>query len=413
MPEEPHVNDYLDALRVPLGKAVERTRRAFEAELNASSRTGLGGNTIRRILDLLQEEFEASVAGALATLKSVKDSTNLDASTLRGLTAQELENFARQLKAIVPLARLRVLPDSPQMAIVQADLAKLDEHLRFALRQFDVGLFDSGPAAPPSSASGAGISGDVSRRPPLGAAAKGVAGAFDSGFDSGAFATAPRMPPPDPAAWGGFSNFDDAAARITAERQRSHLAALSTNDVALPPMAGEGTMTVVADSGAPLETNAATQPSQLVSYAFRENAEHAEALARGLSKAIKDQIERLKGQRHNEPEWQGEIDFLELISAGLDRLATLISEAKCAATAEEKEKKFAEAETLAKSLGNACLTFAQNNYERVINYGAYSAFVILGTSLFTTMFGVPADHALAAQLALLGLSSVNGKKSND
>jgi hypothetical protein len=40
---EPTINGYLDSLRFPLGTAVERARRAFEEELNAGSRTGLGG----------------------------------------------------------------------------------------------------------------------------------------------------------------------------------------------------------------------------------------------------------------------------------------------------------------------------------------------------------------------------------
>jgi hypothetical protein len=154
MPDQPHINDYLDSLRVPLGKAVARAGRAFEEELNAASRTGFGGNTIRRVLDRLQQQFESSVSVALETLKRVKETTNLDVSELRGLTAQELENFARQLKSTVQIERLRVRPDSPQMAVIDTELAKLDEHLRFALRQFDVGFFDSVAAPQEAAAKG-------------------------------------------------------------------------------------------------------------------------------------------------------------------------------------------------------------------------------------------------------------------
>jgi hypothetical protein len=75
-------------------------------------------------------------------LKQVRETTSLDASELRGLTVQELENFVRQMKSTVQVERLGVKPGSPQMAVVDAELAKLDEHLRFMLRQFDVGFLD-------------------------------------------------------------------------------------------------------------------------------------------------------------------------------------------------------------------------------------------------------------------------------
>jgi hypothetical protein len=113
MPDQPIINDYLDLLRVPFGKAITRAQRAFEEELNAASRTGLGGNTIRRVLDRLQQEFETTVTAALATLMHVRETTSLDASELRGLTVQELENFVRQMKSTVQVERLRVKPGSP------------------------------------------------------------------------------------------------------------------------------------------------------------------------------------------------------------------------------------------------------------------------------------------------------------
>jgi hypothetical protein len=60
-------------------------------------------------------------------------------------------------------------------------------------------------------------------------------------------------------------------------------------------------------------------------------------------------------------------------------------------------------------LAKAVKGFAERNYERVTDYGGYSAFVILGTVLFTNMFGVSAEIAIGTQLALLGLS---GKKKD-
>jgi len=131
----------------------------------------------------------------------------------------------------------------------------------------------------------------------------------------------------------------------------------------------------------------------------RENAERAEALAWALSTTIKQEIDRLQ------PAKQSEIKFLETVSEMLDNLASAINEARRAATSQDREQKFAKADTLAGSLAKAAREFAEVNSERVVDYGGYSALVILGTELFANMFGVSASEAQAAQLALLGLSS--------
>ena len=137
---------------------------------------------------------------------------------------------------------------------------------------------------------------------------------------------------------------------------------------------------------------------------FREHAEEAERLTEALSRTINRGIERLENERHNEPAWRDEIDFQKLVSTTLDQIAAAIREARQAATADARERKFAEAEKLAGKLAKAGRDFAERNYERVINYGGNSVLVILGTTLFTNMFGLSAEDALAAQLALLGLS---------
>jgi len=55
-----------------------------------------------------------------------------------------------------------------------------------------------------------------------------------------------------------------------------------------------------------------------------------------------------------------------------------ISQARHAATPEERDQKFSEVERWATKVANAAKDFAERNYERVIDYGGYSAFVILG-----------------------------------
>jgi len=130
----------------------------------------------------------------------------------------------------------------------------------------------------------------------------------------------------------------------------------------------------------------------------RENAERAEALAWALSTTIKQEINRLQ------PEKQSEIKFLEAVSEVLDNLASAINEAKRATTSQDREQKFAKVGTVAGSLAKTALEFAETNSERVVDYGGYSALVILGTELFANMCGVSASEAQAAQVALLGLS---------
>ena len=130
----------------------------------------------------------------------------------------------------------------------------------------------------------------------------------------------------------------------------------------------------------------------------RENAERAEALTWALSGTIKQEIDRLQ------PVKQSEIKFLEAVSETLYNLASAINEARRATTSQDREQKFAKVDTLAGSLAKAAREFAEANSERVVDYGGYSALVILGTELFADMFGVSASEAQAAQLALLGLS---------
>jgi hypothetical protein len=137
---------------------------------------------------------------------------------------------------------------------------------------------------------------------------------------------------------------------------------------------------------------------------YRDNPEGAESLTRALSATVKGEIERLESKRLNEPEWQDQIDFLKFVSLTLDQIATAIGEARQAATADAREEKLKETETLAQTLARECRGFAERNRKRVVDFDGFSAFTILGTLLYTQMLGVPAADAMWAQLALLGIS---------
>jgi hypothetical protein len=70
----------------------------------------------------------------------------------------------------------------------------------------------------------------------------------------------------------------------------------------------------------------------------------------------------------------------------LDNLASAINEATHATTSQDRERKFAKVDTLAGNLAKAAREFAEVNSERVVDYGGYSALVILRTELFANMF---------------------------
>jgi hypothetical protein len=55
-------------------------------------------------------------------------------------------------------------------------------------------------------------------------------------------------------------------------------------------------------------------------------------------------------------------------------------------------------------VAKAAKDFAERNYERVIDYGGYCTMTVLGTLLFTTMFGVSPEFALGSTMLLLGFS---------
>lgn len=137
---------------------------------------------------------------------------------------------------------------------------------------------------------------------------------------------------------------------------------------------------------------------------FRENLEHAEAKSRWLASTVRGLIDLLKSERRNDPERQAEIDFLEFVASGLERIADAIQEARRATNDEDKEQKLSEVPTIAGSVAGACRDFAQRNYERITDYSGYSAFITLGTLFFVNLFGVSPEFAMETQLALLGLA---------
>lgn len=133
--------DYLASLRAPLGRTVDRAKRAVERELNTASQMGRYGNTIQRAVDKFSREFEAGILFGITRLKRARRQTNLDHAELWQATVQELENFKRQMISAMDVEGVAALRLS-QMSLVHSELSKLDERLALALRQFQQSMLN-------------------------------------------------------------------------------------------------------------------------------------------------------------------------------------------------------------------------------------------------------------------------------
>jgi hypothetical protein len=157
------MNDYLDSLRAPLGRAVDRAQGVVTQELKLVSQMGRYGNRIQLVVDRLHREFDTGVLVALARLKRARQQATLDYSQLWQATVQELENFTREVKSLVDREGIAGLQLS-QLTLVNSELSKFDEKLRLALQHFQEGLLDV-DAPPVPDATAGNLSAPLTKRP--------------------------------------------------------------------------------------------------------------------------------------------------------------------------------------------------------------------------------------------------------
>ena len=157
------MNDYLDSLRAPLGRAVDRAQGVVTQELKLVSQMGRYGNRIQLVVDRLHREFDTGVLVALARLKRARQQATLDYSQLWQATVQELESFTREVKSLVDREGIAGLQLS-QLTLVNSELSKFDEKLRLALQHFQEGLLDV-DAPPVPDATAGNLSAPLTKRP--------------------------------------------------------------------------------------------------------------------------------------------------------------------------------------------------------------------------------------------------------
>jgi ribosome-associated translation inhibitor RaiA len=367
------INEFIDLGRPDLNRRAERLKAELRQIRSEESGRTNADNYVARVFERTTDHFEEGVKAAFGLAKWASANTSLNPQDLRQTIGQLLLNFTNQIKALIEPDTLKTLVGAK---VVNDFLGDLDRRLQFLARQNDQGILDLGGLQTPPAPS-----------------------------------TVPqdtRPYQPDPSHWGDTSEWYQSRSRLIPA------AVLDGGDSRVLPLpelhATFATEETPDGTNITLDTsNGALAAETRASVSFRDHAEAAEKLAEALSRQIKREVERLESAGHNEPAWQDEIDFLKFVSSTLDQIAMAIRQARQAATPDAQAREFAEAETLASKLAKAGRDFAERNYERVIDYGCYSTFVILGTPLFVNLFGVPATEALLAQLALLGLSS---KKSN-
>jgi hypothetical protein len=148
---EPTINDFLALVDWHIAKAQDRAARAVNEVRAKASAAGAfqSGGTIMQSIERARIEFDAGVNTVLGELKRVARSTKLNRDDLRQHAVQRLTQFGLAVKAISQAEQFRNM--SPDISrYIDEQFAAFDQHLQFALRQFDVGFLDPAePEVPP------------------------------------------------------------------------------------------------------------------------------------------------------------------------------------------------------------------------------------------------------------------------
>ena len=145
---EPTVNDHINQVRLALSAGRDRLAREItRIKTEATNARSFGGSRMYvYIADALTNEFDITVREAFGELqRSVRLFKTKDHRTLRDLTVQELELFAREQTSAARELCLRPQSYAEQTsaeAVVMPKAELLEQRLSAMLRQFDVGLLD-------------------------------------------------------------------------------------------------------------------------------------------------------------------------------------------------------------------------------------------------------------------------------
>ena len=349
MPQEPTVNEYLDWIRVLLDEACKKLERDINAAQNQFAAREQTGVLIRKVLDLGKQHFDRNLNSTLHEMHRLLSRTSVDRRELTEDTIRELTNFLdRTKKSILGSVKRRVRGGVSAVKLIDQEMQALDRSLQLKTRQIE-GLSDLIEPAKPKTGSA-----NISPKPP-----------------------------------GGGARGDALFAAFFAEPSPKSVVAPAPHE------------TTQVSSAARQEALAAGSTSN---SPIRKRAEEARILARALHHSVSEELESIKAGRRNERDAAPAIDYLTNVAGVIDQIAMALGSATSANTSEQRTRNFEEAETLAFNLANAAGKFARDNDRRIIDFGGNTILILLGTALFTTIFGVSPDLAFDAQSALLDMT---------
>lgn len=148
---EPTVADFLALIDWHFAKAIEHTRRAVGRIRSESAQRGTlqSGARIKLSIDAARTEFDAGIEAALGELRRVISNTRLDPQELWRHTVDRLRKFAGDVKSAAEVTDVGKL-GAAGSKIVEEEFRAFDQHLKFAIRQFEVGLIiPPEPEVPP------------------------------------------------------------------------------------------------------------------------------------------------------------------------------------------------------------------------------------------------------------------------
>jgi hypothetical protein len=140
---EPTINDFVELIDWHIANALKSADRAVNGVRGEFSKAGVfqSGRRIIFSIEAARKEFETGVEAVLGELKRTIRKNKLDPKDLRQHAGERLLKFANDAKAAAKVGG--GLGDV-------SSLAAFDEHLKFALRQVDVGFRDPAePETPP------------------------------------------------------------------------------------------------------------------------------------------------------------------------------------------------------------------------------------------------------------------------
>jgi hypothetical protein len=140
--DKPTINDFLGLLRTDTNRSLELLGREADALVRQFNANGMyrSGSMVRALLDAAEATFRQRLEAAMVVMRRTVQDGELDAREVRDATVQHLQQFPTLIRNASGVDRVVEAVDAAGVDKIVADhFAKLAEHLRFQVRQFDIG----------------------------------------------------------------------------------------------------------------------------------------------------------------------------------------------------------------------------------------------------------------------------------